>query len=186
MLARGLHDDRALLAPRPVDETLDRLGATAADFDWPNLRLMAGEQRIARQALTPLTLATVDLDEFKFWIGFDDGDVRQGRVTPTPQRPERDPASATALDVRRAMASYVFGDSALWRAWRPAIEAAFPRLEVDVLAVGTLRLHRRSRFVVAGRPVVFMARRLVFEGGRFISTVDGRYAVDGVENREAA
>ncbi|WP_334164148.1 hypothetical protein [Phenylobacterium sp.] len=168
-----------------IDAALARIGAYAADFAWPDLRLMAGERRVAAgpdDGPGRLSLATRDLDELKAWIGVADTDA--GRAA-APQGPENGPDRATDRDVRRALSAYVFGDSGPMRAWRPVIEQRIGRFDVDVVTVGTLTLHRRSRLILAGRPVVFMARRIVFDGGQFVSTVDGHYAVGEIVKREA-
>ncbi|HVI30859.1 hypothetical protein [Phenylobacterium sp.] len=171
-----------------IDAALARIGAYAADFAWPDLRLMAGEQRVVagpEDGLGRLSLATTDIDELKAWIGVADEDARAGRAALPPQGPESGPDHATDRDVRRALSAYVFGDSRLMQAWRPVIEQRIGRFDVDVVTVGTLSLHRRSRLILAGRPVVFMARRIVFDGGHFVSTVDGHYAVGEIVKREA-
>lgn len=170
-----------------IDAALARIGAYAADFAWPDLRLMAGERRVAAgpdDGLGRLSLATPDIDELKAWIGVADADVRAGRAPPPPG-PETSPDRATDRDVRRALSAYVFGDSGPMQAWRPVIERRIGRFDVDVVTVGTLTLHRNSRLVLAGRPVLFMARRIVFDGGHFVSTVDGHYAVGEIVKREA-
>lgn len=171
-----------------IDAALARIGAYAADFAWPDLRLMAGERRVAAgpdDGLGRLSLATTDIDELKAWIGVADADVRAGRAAAPPPGPETGPDRATDRDVRRALSAYVFGDSGRMQAWRPVIEQRIGRFDVDVVTVGTLSLHRRSRLILAGRPVVFMARRIVFDGGHFVSTVDGHYAVGEIVKREA-
>ena len=172
-----------------VAEGLARIGAEESDFLWPNVTLAASEVRvdsIAADGLARRTLATRDLDELKSWIGVSDVDIRSGRRVATHHRPATlQPGALThaeTLDVgqwrelRRAFSSYVFGDSTKMQQWRSVIDRHLSPFVIDVVTANEIYLPADSRLVLLGNPVLFAAKRMIFAGGTFVSTVDGYYA----------
>ena len=66
--------------------------------------------------------------------------------------------------------------------WQRSLRALSSPYTLDIVTADVIRLERRSKLILSGRPVLFIANRIEFAGGQFISTVDGFYAIAEVRH----
>lgn len=178
-----------VLLQHPLAEVIDAMDRRSLDITnrvhWLGTESCTLERRL---------VATSDIDRYKEWIGIPDREIRSGEKQPTPQRPRwlRPPArfrtegelsSEDHLELNRAVAAYVWGDSAMMRQWRGAIRRHASSFTLDVIVADTIHLQRGGRLVIAERPTLLVVRHLILDGGTLTMTVDGHVVVDHLEQR---
>ena len=183
-------------AHHPVHRAFARIGLDADTLGWSALEISASTHTLggADCPLDRRLLVTDDVDEYKRWIGAADAEISRGARAATPQRPKwkRPPERLLAaddldaddrLEVRRAAAAYVWGDSARMQAWRDVIARHAAPFELDVIAASAIALRDGAVLRIAGRATMLVVQHLVLDDGQVQMTADGHIAVGHLEKR---
>lgn len=180
----------------PVDRALARVGLSATQMTWSSLVVRGATHQLGSDhcPLDRRLLVTSDVDEYKRWIGLDDESVRRGTCAATPQRPRwavpprrlaraDELGAADRLEMQRAVAAYVWGDSSAMQAWREVIARHAAPFELDVVAASRIELRDGAVVRIDGRATMLVAEELVLDDGQVAMTADGVVAVTVIEKR---
>lgn len=180
----------------PVDRALARVVLSATQLTWSPLVVRGATHQLGADhcPLDRRLLVTSDVDEYKRWIGNADERVRSGICAATPQRPRwavpprrlaraDELSAANRLEVRRAIAAYVWGDSSAMQAWREVITKHAAPFELDVVAASRIELRDGAVLRIDGRATMLVAEHLVLDDGQVAMTADGVVAVTVIEKR---
>lgn len=163
-----------------VDHALARTGFERADFRWSDLALADGEaisfpHDRARTTLDWRVIETPSLAEFKRWIGFDDGAIRERRLAATsvdlagvetPESLMRNPHSEAArATLDKVTTAWLFGDSTQVAPYREAIEHFYGPFRAQLIVGSRIVLAPESSLRFEQTPVVFLADEVVLRGG---------------------
>lgn len=174
-------------APRFYDEELrqlqNELGVHEEDIRGRNLLIPSGEtvelSAVTSATVVSLDLQTVDLDAFKRWIGVSDDLIEDGFFLPPTEVPtvsysnlmeggREDMTAEEWKSVERATHYYLFGHSALVRAFRPAIDRHFGPYAARLYAADRIEVEPGGTLTISGYPAVAMVRHLIIhQGGAF-------------------
>jgi hypothetical protein len=83
---------------------------------------------------------------------------------------------------RRTLATRELAELEEWLGVKVKAEAVNGLYECDVVTADSILLPERSRLILVGRPVLFVANEILFGGGEFVTTCDGYYAIGEVRH----
>jgi hypothetical protein len=180
----------------PVVRALARTGLSAANLRWSSLVVRGATHWLASEQcpLDRRLLVTSDIDQYKHWIGVADGDVWRGACAATPQHPRwavpprrlarvEELSAAERREVRRAVAAYVWGDSAAMQAWRDVIARHAAPFELDVVVASRIELRDAAVLRIDARPTLLAVEQLILDDGQVAMHTDGVLSADVIEKR---
>lgn len=83
---------------------------------------------------------------------------------------------------RRTLATRELAELEEWLGVKVKTEPKNGLYECDVVTADSILLPERSRLILVGRPLLFVANEVLFAGGEFVTTCDGYYAIGEVRH----
>lgn len=137
-------------------------------------------------------LKTDDVDEFKSWIGLADDLIRSGVSMPPAQFPQGPYSDRLAgplegltdaewKDVQLATNYYLFGQSSLVAAYKPAIVRHYAPFEAALYAAERIEIMAGGALTITGYPAILIVKDLIIhEGGKIQAYAATRMTADNL------
>lgn len=160
-------------------------GRPAVECSTPLLEVGGGTKALLTtdpsgvSALEPRRIETDCIEEYKAWIGVDNETYRQGGASAhrweLPRRPWIGPSAGDPAelavdeldDVQKALAAYLFADSAEVASYRRVLERLYAPFRAAIYAARAVRIEAGAQLTVVGLPAVLVFQQLdIVAGGQ--------------------